>query len=90
MTNRGIENLAAEEITFEEAFARLEATVRQLEAGELSIDEAVRLYEEGVELARMCQQRLDTVELRISKLAPQSSGGYGHGGYGTVPLDAGW
>lgn len=77
--------MAAEEMTFEEAFAKLEATVRQLEAGELTIEEAVGLYEQGMELARQCQQRLDAVELRVSRLVP-----FTNGGYGAVPLDSGW
>jgi exodeoxyribonuclease VII small subunit len=74
------------ETTFEEAFDKLEATVRQLEAGDLTIEAAVALYEQGVELAGICQHRLDAVELRISRLAPLTNGG----GYGAAPLDAGW
>lgn len=70
------------EMSFEEAFDRLEATVRQLENGDLTIEEAVALYEQGMALAQLCQQRLDAAELRISRLA-LSSDGY----YEKVPLD---
>lgn len=65
-----------EHLSFEDAFERLEATVRQLEAGDLTIDEAVLLYEQGVQLAQFCQQHLDATELRIKRLIPSSTGGY--------------
>ncbi len=77
--------MSISEMNFEEAFDKLEATVRQLEAGDLAIEEAVGLYEQGVELAAMCQRRLDAVELRISRLAPLTNGGYA-----AVPLDTNW
>lgn len=71
-------------MSFEEAFEKLEATVRQLEAGDLTIEQAVVLYEQGMELAQICQQHLDAVELRISRLIPSASGGLD-----AVPLDTG-
>ena len=71
------ERVATEELSFEESFEKLETTVRQLEAGDLAIEEAVTLYEEGMELARICQQRLDAVELRVSRLVPLPNGEYG-------------
>ena len=45
--------------TFEEQLGRLEETVQRLEQEELSLDEMLRLYAEGVELARSCRERLD-------------------------------
>lgn len=74
--------MAAIEMSFEEAFEKLESTVRQLEVGDLTIEEAVSLYEQGMQLARLCQQRLDAAELRISKLLAVAPGEYE-----VVPLD---
>jgi exodeoxyribonuclease VII small subunit len=54
--------------TFEQIYARLEEAVAKLEEGGLPLEQAIALYEEGMELARRCQERLDTAELRITKL----------------------
>ncbi|MFO7676391.1 MAG: exodeoxyribonuclease VII small subunit [bacterium] len=53
---------------FEAALAELEGVVKQLEGGKPSLDESLRLFERGVELARQCKQRLDAAELRVAKL----------------------
>ena len=54
--------------TFEALYERLQVLTDRLEAGELSLDQSVALYEEGVELARRCQQLLSDVEQRIERL----------------------
>ena len=54
--------------TFEALYERLQVLTDRLEAGELSLDQSVVLYEEGVELARRCQQLLSDVEQRIERL----------------------
>ncbi|MCS7206467.1 MAG: exodeoxyribonuclease VII small subunit [Dehalococcoidia bacterium] len=54
--------------TFEEAFARLERIVQRLEQGDLSLEESTQLYEEGISLARLCNELLNRAELRISRL----------------------
>ena len=59
---------SATELTFEQALARLDETVRALEAGDLPLDEATRLYEEGMKLARTCNEMLASAELRITKI----------------------
>ena len=61
-------------LSFEEAFGILEQTVRELENGNLSVDEAVKLYERGMEMARLCSARLDSAELRINQLAQSEDG----------------
>lgn len=54
--------------TFEQLYARLEAHVATLEQGGMSLEEAIAAYEEGMTLARQCQERLDAAELKITKL----------------------
>ena len=54
--------------TFEQLYARLEATVAKLEAGGLSLEDAIGVYEEGMTLARQCQERLDEAEQKVTKL----------------------
>jgi exodeoxyribonuclease VII small subunit len=54
--------------SFEKLYARLEATVDKLETGGLPLEQAIALYEEGMTLARECQERLDAAELKITKL----------------------
>ena len=51
--------------TFEEQLGRLEETVQRLEQEELSLDEMLKLYAEGVELARSCRERLDEASARL-------------------------
>ena len=59
-----------EELSFEAAFQELEETVRRLEAGGLSLEEALALYERGQELASLCGTLLEEAELKISELQP--------------------
>ena len=54
--------------TFEELYGRLEETVAKLEAGGLNLDSALALYEEGMNLARRCQEILDGAELKVTRL----------------------
>jgi exodeoxyribonuclease VII small subunit len=60
---------------FEEAMARLEEIVHALEAGNLSLDESLRVFEEGTGLLRHCTRRLEEVERRIEILTQDDAGG---------------
>lgn len=57
-----------EEISFEEAFRRLEAIVATLESGRGELEESLAKYEEGVRLLRRCRQILDGAERRVEIL----------------------
>jgi exodeoxyribonuclease VII small subunit len=59
---------------FEEQLAALEAVVEKLERGELSLDESVRLFEEGVKLSNACKAELDAAEGRIQVLVEPEGG----------------
>ena len=54
--------------SFEELYRRLEETVEKLERGGLPLEQSIALYEEGMQLAKRCQEILDKAELRITKL----------------------
>jgi len=54
--------------SFEEAFDRLGKTVESLESGGLTLESATALYEEGMSLVEMCNQLLNTAELRVRRL----------------------
>ncbi len=60
--------------SFERVYSDLEETVRLLDAGGQTLDEAIALYERGMQLARRCQELLDAAELRIVNLQ-QAAGG---------------
>jgi len=62
------------EIKFEEALKRLEKIVEELETGELSLDEALRRYQEGIELSRICNQRLESAKKKIDLLVKNKKG----------------
>ena len=54
--------------TFESSFTRLEEVVRRLEEGGLTLDEASGLFEEGMKLAKACNELLSNAELKITRL----------------------
>ncbi len=55
-------------LAFEEALVRLDETVVALESGQLPLQEALALFEEGVRLTQRCQELLDSAELRVERL----------------------
>jgi len=56
------------ELSFEEAYTQLEDIVARLEAGNLPLEETVRLYERGQALARRCEELLEAAELRVQQI----------------------
>ena len=62
-------NVAEQEPALDKALERLEAIADTLEDPSLDLDEAVRLYEEGMRLYADCAKRLDAADLRITQLA---------------------
>ena len=60
--------MGVKDMAFETAFAELEEIVQRLESGDLTLEEAISLYERGQALAHHCQDRLDRAELRITQL----------------------
>ncbi len=63
-----------EDVDFEGALSRLEDLVGELERGELSLEDSLRRFEEGVRLVRRCSERLKSAELRIRQLEEGTDG----------------
>jgi exodeoxyribonuclease VII small subunit len=59
---------------FEKSLARLEEVVKRLESPDLSLDEAMNLFEEGVKLSRECQKQLEEAEGRVEILLKKADG----------------
>ncbi|NLD44882.1 MAG: exodeoxyribonuclease VII small subunit [Chloroflexi bacterium] len=57
-----------EALSFEDSYTRLEQVIKMLENGELTLEESVALYEEGMSLAKHCGRHLDRAELKVSQL----------------------
>ncbi|NLY10482.1 MAG: exodeoxyribonuclease VII small subunit [Firmicutes bacterium] len=60
-----------EKISFEEALEQLEKVVRQLEQGDVPLEESIKLFEKGITLSRICQKKLDQAEAKIEVLTKQ-------------------
>ena len=59
---------------FEQALERLEEIVERMEQGDLALEEAMSLFEEGVRLGQSCQKRLDEAERKITVLIEKADG----------------
>ncbi len=71
---------AKKEITFEDALARLEQIVAQIEEGEVSLEESIEKYAEGIKLIKQCRGILDSAEKKIQILAKADDGSLAAGG----------
>ena len=60
--------------SFEESVGRLEEIVRLLENGTATLDESLKLYEEGIALVRVCNEKLDRAENKIKVLTENGNG----------------
>jgi len=56
---------------FEEALDKLEEIVRRMEAGEMTMEESLKAFEEGIKLARFCTKKLDEADRRVDLLLRQ-------------------
>jgi exodeoxyribonuclease VII small subunit len=59
---------------FEQSLARLEEVVRKLESANLPLDQAMKLFEEGMQLSRDCQKQLEQAEARVEILLKKAGG----------------
>jgi exodeoxyribonuclease VII small subunit len=68
VTNEQQGELNLDELSFEQLYEQLEAVTTSLEGGDLSLDQSVALFEQGMELAKRCQALLGDVEQRVETL----------------------
>lgn len=61
-------------MTFEEALSELEAIVKQMEEGDLTLDETLAKFERGIALSRMCSKKLEQAEKRIDMVLCSGEG----------------
>jgi exodeoxyribonuclease VII small subunit len=66
--------VARKKENFEEALQKLEAIVAKMEEGDLPLEEALKAFEEGVRLARICTGKLDEAERKVEKLIRDQAG----------------
>jgi exodeoxyribonuclease VII small subunit len=60
--------------TFEQSLKELEKIVQELESGDLPLEEAVKKFEQGIQLSKFCSEKLDETERRITMLVKNSQG----------------
>ena len=62
------------EPSFEKALDNLEKIVEKLEDGDLTLDETIKKFEEGVKLARLCEKKLSAAQKKVSLLTKDEKG----------------
>ncbi|MEL6723403.1 MAG: exodeoxyribonuclease VII small subunit [Pseudomonadota bacterium] len=62
------------DMSFEEALAELETIVRQLEQGDVELEQSIAIYERGAELKKHCEGRLKAAELKVEQIVQGSDG----------------
>ena len=67
-------NKKKENLSFEQSFKRLEEILEILEGDNVSLEDTIKLYEEGLSLTAACHQRLSEAELRIKEINKSSKG----------------
>jgi len=62
-------------VDFEKKLNRLEKIVEEMEAGDLSLDKSLKIFEEGIKLSRECHEQLDQAEQKVQTLLEVSADG---------------
>ncbi|MCD4845591.1 MAG: exodeoxyribonuclease VII small subunit [Methanosarcinales archaeon] len=62
-----------DDIRFEAALMKLEEIVRKMEAGDLSLDESLNLFEQGIKLTKLCSFQLEHAKQKVEELAEEDS-----------------
>lgn len=70
------DNKANDSLSYEAALAELERIVRQMEDGDLPLEQSLDLFERGMTLARLCRERLQAAEQRIETILKSADGDY--------------
>jgi len=73
MTEKG---KSLQKLSFEEALEKLEKLVQDLESGDLSLEESVKSFENGIELSKLCKKKLESAEQRVKKIVEKEGGDF--------------
>ena len=60
--------------TFEQSMKKLEQIVQKLESGDLPLEEAMQKFEEGIKLSKLCSEKLDETEKKVTLLLQDQKG----------------
>jgi exodeoxyribonuclease VII small subunit len=74
MSGTAHEEPPVEKLSFEEAMRELERVVSQLEAGDVALEDSIRLYERGAKLKAHCEARLKAAEEKVAAITLDESG----------------
>ena len=66
--------MAKKDIPFEQALSELQSVVERLETGKVALEESLSLYERGMQLIKICNEKLDKAEQRVSVLHMDANG----------------
>ncbi len=61
-----------EQNTFDQSLKKLEEVVKRLETGELTLEDSIELYQEGMELARQCHVKLEAAEQKVQQIVREN------------------
>ncbi len=61
-------------LSFEEAMAKLEEIIQKMDSSEVKLEDAVSLYEEGVKLKKICEEKLQSAKMKIEKITLSPNG----------------
>lgn len=62
------------EMSFEDAMEKLEQISEKLEQGDVSLEDSMKLYSEGMELSKLCNDKIEQIEKKIAMLAEDATG----------------
>ena len=74
MLERKVKIYMAKSQTIEQSFEKLDEILKSLEQPDISLDEALKIYNEGIKLVKNCYQQLDKVEKQIIVLSDKEGG----------------
>ena len=72
---------------YEDAMKRLEDIVKDLEGGDLSLEDSLKVFEEGMQLVKFCSGKLEEIEQKVTMLVKDSGGKYVQKGFDTEEGD---
>lgn len=64
--------MSEDKLTYQQLSTNLDRVLAQLQEPDIDVDQALKLYEEGLRLAKQCEARLKQAENKLTKLAPQT------------------